>query len=268
MRGPARYLQTVDIRAAEADDYPAFAALFPELESGDPTPKLQKWSDEIAPQTVLAVVGQEVLGYLFYQRLHDDIYVRHLVVAPGARRAGAGRALLGWLRAHKGRARRWRLNVKPGNVPAVALYRSVGMEVAHWSLALRLSFEQWSTFPEPARGVVSGLLDPELDAAAERALGLPEGQVAHARASRRVVVGVIDGAEVVGLALFDPGFPGAFPFRARTPAHARALAEGTRPHVREDDLQFVVEGDEALRAASLAAGAVIRMETWHMEGPI
>lgn len=257
----------MNVRAAEVDDYPSFAALFPELESGDPTPSVQKWSGEIAPQTVLAVEGDEVLGYLFYQRLHDDIYVRHLVVAPGARRGGVGRALLAWLRANRGGARRWRLNVKPGNTAAVALYRSMGMEVAYWSLALRLSWAQWGALPEPARGVVSGLLDPQLDAVAERALGLPEGQVAHGRASRRVVVGVIDGAEVAGIALFDPGFPGAFPFRARTPMHARALAEGVRPHVLEDFLQFVVEGDEALRAAALAAGAVVRMETWHMAGP-
>lgn len=258
----------MDIRAAEADDYPSFAALFPELESGDPTPGLQRWTREIAPQAVLAVEGHEVLGYLFYQRLRDDIYVRHLVVAPGGRRMGVGRALLAWLRGNRGSARRWRLNVKPGNAAAVALYRSAGMELAHWSLALRLDWGQWERLPAPGRGVVSGLLDPQLDVAAERAMGLPGGQVAHARASRRVVVGVVDGAEVAGLALFDPGFPGAFPFRARTPAHARALAEAVRPHAREDFLQFVVEGDEALRAAALAAGAIVRMETWHMEGSL
>lgn len=258
----------MDLRRALPHDYEAFAALFPELRSGDPTPSRARWEAEVAPCTWLATLGDEVLGYAFVQRLHREVYVRHLVVAPGARQRGVGRRLLEQVRAEAAGLDGWRLNVKPDNLAAIALYRAVGMEVAYASTAMRATWAQLAMLPEPARGVVAGELEPVLDAAAESALSLPAGQLAHARSVGRRVVCAIDGAGVVALAVFDPGFPGAFPFRARSPAHARALCDALRPHAREDFLNFVVEGDPALREAMLAVGATVRMDTLHMTGPL
>ncbi len=258
----------MDIRRALGSDYEAFAALFPELVSGDPTPDRARWASEIAPHAWLATRGDDVLGYIFLQRLAREVYVRHVVVAPGARGCGTGRALMEFVRAQFRDLDRWRLNVKPENAAAIGLYRAMGMTVAHASTAMRATWDQLSALPAPARGVVAGDLEPVLDGAAERAMDLPLGQLAHARSTGRRVVCAIDGAEVAALAVFDPGFPGAFPFRARTVPHARALCDGLRPHARQDYLNFVVEGDPGLRQGMLDAGATVRMETLHMVGTL
>lgn len=246
------------MRPATAADFALFARLYAELETGDPTPSEARWVKEIAPQTWIC----DEAAYIFVQRLDGAAYIRHVATAPEARRRGLGRRMMEHIRAQLRAAgvREWHLNVKPGNQAARALYEAVGMRLAYASTALRLGWEQWASFP--AGGVAGPLHD--LDGA-EAAWDLPRGQLAHARAEGRLLFGAPDHAAV---AVYDPAFPGAFPFRARGLATARALAEAIRPFGKEDFLNFVTEADPALRDAALAAGALLRMEVLHYQGEI
>lgn len=70
--------------------------------------------------------------------------------------------------------------------------------------------------------------------------------------------------------MFDPDFPGAFPFRVAAPTLARPLLEALRPHARPgvDAVGLVVEDDDALAALLVAAGATVRARMVQYEGPL
>ena len=71
-------------------------------------------------------------------------------------------------------------------------------------------------------------------------------------------------------AVFDPTFPGAYPFRAKTIDDATSLLHALRPHARPNDdiINVVTEDQEALADALIAIGATVRIETMHMRGPL
>lgn len=70
----------------------------------------------------------EALGFALAWRAADELHLIDLAVAPGARRAGLGRALVEAViaMARAENARLILLEVRAGNVPALALYRSTG----------------------------------------------------------------------------------------------------------------------------------------------
>jgi ribosomal-protein-alanine N-acetyltransferase len=72
--------------------------------------------------------GGEALGFALFWRAADEVHLIDLAVAPGARRAGLGRALLDAVirEARAGDARLLLLEVRAKNAPALALYRSAG----------------------------------------------------------------------------------------------------------------------------------------------
>jgi [ribosomal protein S18]-alanine N-acetyltransferase len=133
----------VSIRRAGRDDYAAFCRLFPELLVDDPVPGLDAWTSVLSASTWLATVDGEVLGYCYVQEYVETGYVRHVVVSPTARKRGLGRALMcsaaESLRSHGKRS--WRLNVRPSNQAARALYDRLGLHEKYLAHALRL---QWS----------------------------------------------------------------------------------------------------------------------------
>jgi [ribosomal protein S18]-alanine N-acetyltransferase len=71
---------------------------------------------------------REPMGFALVWRAADEVHVIDLAVAPEARRAGVGRALLDAVigDARAGDARLLLLEVRAGNAPALALYRSAG----------------------------------------------------------------------------------------------------------------------------------------------
>jgi ribosomal-protein-alanine N-acetyltransferase len=81
-----------------------------------------------------AVAGGRVLGYAMLRGWDEGYDEPSLGIAvhPEARSTGLARALMLYLHAEARRrgARRIRLKVYPGNAPALALYRSLGYEVA------------------------------------------------------------------------------------------------------------------------------------------
>jgi ribosomal-protein-alanine N-acetyltransferase len=96
------------------------------------------WSEELVRRelghefsTVLLATGGAdvgILGFAVVWLVHDELHVLNVAVAPEARRRGLARAILDQVEA-RGReqgARVSMLEVRRGNAPAIALYRSLG----------------------------------------------------------------------------------------------------------------------------------------------
>src|SRR5262249_51786071 len=69
----------------------------------------------------------EVLGYVLFWHVTDEIHLLNVAVAPGERRGGIGRALveevIAYAKAHA--AAKILLEVRASNVPAIALYKAL-----------------------------------------------------------------------------------------------------------------------------------------------
>jgi ribosomal protein S18 acetylase RimI-like enzyme len=262
--------EDLTLRSARPEDHEAVARLFVELGTGDAPPSRERFEREMLAGTVVAEARGRVVGYAYAQALKTMGYVRHVVAAPELRRAGVGRALM------REQARRlramgctsWCLNVKPDNVPALRLYESLGMKLAWRSHALRFP---WGLLAgvEPAK---VELRPPALseEHALEAAFRMPSGQLSQTRAlPNRVVLSAWDAGNPVGVACFDPNFPGAFPFHARDLGVTRVLVDECARHAPGAPfMQVVVDGHEALARQLLAAGATLRLETVHYQGPL
>jgi GNAT superfamily N-acetyltransferase len=269
------------LRPASPADYPAFVRFFGELETGDPVPSAERWAGGDCARTQFLVENDALVGYAMCEPVGVVALVRHLVVDPRRRGQGLGEELLRRL-AIQLRAlgcQSWRLNVKIDNQPALRLYRRLGFDVHHRSVALRLGWTMVGRLPRSPRRLLARDVGPADDAALEGQFELVAGQLARMRTQLGPVLLSVHevepataggGAAVRGLARFDPGFPGAYPFRARSPQAARALLEAMRGFARPGDehVDLVIEGDESITAALRSAGATVRLELYHMRGLI
>jgi hypothetical protein len=72
------------------------------------------------------------------------------------------------------------------------------------------------------------------------------------------------------VAVFDPAFPGAFPFRVARPALAKALLQGIRHHARPEHgfVNLVIEADSERVEWLRSAGANARFEIVQYQGRI
>jgi ribosomal protein S18 acetylase RimI-like enzyme len=262
------------IRAARPDDYSSFARLFPELAVDDPTPSRERWLAELAATTLIAERAQQPVGYAYFQLLDGIGYVRNVVSAPEARRTGVGAALMLAIADHlrKKGAKAWCLNVKPRNLPAVRLYEKLGMKRIHASVALQISWQDVAALPPAPADAHHASIAADDDGALEAALKLPGGLLAQLRSQGRVLLKLERSVsrEPLGLAAFDPQFPGAFPFRLTHAEYAPALLCPLREHAlpEHDFLRLVIEDDAALVAALKAAGATVHLEFVHYRGPL
>jgi ribosomal protein S18 acetylase RimI-like enzyme len=119
----------VETRSATVDDYDAYVALFAALGVDEPVPSRERFAADIVARMLIACDGGEAVGYALLEHLAEVGYVRNLVSSPAHRRRGIGRALMVAMRERfvaRG-ARAWCLNVKPDNLPAIALYRECGL---------------------------------------------------------------------------------------------------------------------------------------------
>lgn len=258
------------IRRAEPGDYPAYARLFPQMETGDPVPGVEHYQRNVMPQTQVWEEDGYVVGLVLAELLSDTGYIRHVIVDPQARGRGIGRALM-LAAARTVRAaglRRWALNVKPNNAPAVGLYRSLGMTRAYGSATVRMDWSIGDRLP-PATDVTVEVAEPPSFAKIEIALGLPAGLLRLRHPDCRMLV-ARRGTEIVGVAAFDPHHPGAYPFRALDVPTAAALLRAAHPFADPDHdyTQLVFEDAPALVAAFVAAGARIHFEFDHYTGPV
>lgn len=268
-------MEELIIRAARLEDYDDFARLFPELLVGDPVPGIERWRDEMVPSSLIAERGGRVLGYSYFQLIGATGHIRNVVVAPEARGAGVGAALMAAMRQRFAEAGigAWNLNVKPDNQPARRLYERCGMHAQYRSTALGLRWELLPSLPGPVVAVAARVVQPAEDDRFERALGLLPGELHSGRAlPGRVVVGLVHGADSTpaGVAVFNPSFPGAYPFRVAHPSYSAALLAGMRPHAlpQHDWVGMFIENDDAAVAALVAAGATVRLEALHYHGAV
>lgn len=256
------------VRRAAPADYPAFSRLFPELGVDDPVPGPEVWASVFVPSTWIAARGDEVLGFCYFQEYEDTGYVRNVVVAPSARKLGVGRVLMSATAAElraKGK-RTWRLNVKPDNQAALVLYARMGMQPQYAAQALRLP---WTASPLiPSGNAVVRELAGDRDGELEELFGLERGQLAFARGLGRMLLEAVSitGERSIGLAVFDPKYPGAFPFRVKDLAAVAPLLAAMRPHVEQPYVNLVAEDDERLASLLMSAGASIRFEVLHLQG--
>ena len=262
------------IRPAKPEDYGVFVRLFPELAVEEKPVERGRWEREVMPTTLVAEAGagHEAVGYAYFQIIRDTAYVRHLVTDPGARRHGVGKALMnaiaGRARAHSPPCVSWCLNVKPDNVAALALYTCMGLRRAFETRALKVA---WSVVDarqtlHDAR-VLARVITPEDDARVEPPMKLLHGQLAASRRLEgRVLIGLFDEETVLGATVFDPTFPGAYPFRVARPDLALVLLDALRPYASPTDtlVNVVVEGQPDVADALVAAGATVKLETLHM----
>lgn len=250
-----------------------FARLVVELGHGEPLPDPDTWTTHIAPDRVFLACEGACVGYVWVQVMDGVGYVRHVVVDPGRRGQGLGRRLMAIAaeRLLANGCTRWELNVKPDNAPALALYRSLGMDFEYPTWVLRLPPEQAGGLPAEDPALRVDELPAERDAELAAAFRVPRGVFAfHRRKPRTRVFTVMRHARPCGLALFDPRIDGCFPFRAADPAVARAAIEALAPHLSSPaaELLLAIERDGAVAEALLALGATLRFRIEHLAGPL
>jgi GNAT superfamily N-acetyltransferase len=261
-------MRSVTIRAATGGDYASFARLFPFLGVDDPIPPAERWA-KMLPDAFVADRDGVVIGYLTGQVLPHGGYVRNVVVDPASQGKGVGRALMLRFAEHVRAAglREWELNVKPENVPAVALYTSLGMRRTHPSVSLRFDWTLVDALPDAPCTIEA--LGAEDDERVESALGVTPGVIARSReAGGKVILAAWRDGSPVGVAVFDPAFPGAFPFRVADPDVAGPLCRALRPHALQPVMQLTIEDDAVTRERFTSRGALVRMEIDHYRGPL
>ena len=262
-------------RPARTDDYPHFARFFAELRVPEPAPSPEKFTRNFMPSAFFLEEGANLVAYGCTYPIGTFGMVLHVVVAPEARGRGVGAAVMRECAARLKAARctHWRLNVKPDNVPAIRLYERFGMRRTITSVSLRVYFRQLSVLAPAERdlSVVPLAGDGSEHERIEQAFDLPRGALAQRQGLGRLLLRLRDAGDpselALGVAAFDPDFPGANPFRVREPAFARALLEGMRARARpeHDSFRVFVEGDPELAAHLRAAGAETTLEAVCME---
>ena len=261
------------IRAAIAADYPTYQRLFPELATGDRVLEADEFEREVMPTMLVA---EPALGYVHYAALKGVTFVRHVATAPEARRQGIARMLLQEVAdgARAPESTEWCLNVKPDNAAAIALYEGLGMSRRSMSRALGI---RWRTIEDApvdvvaAASVVAREILSEDDARVTTAMRLMPGQLETARAMGGRTLFMLEAPGiVVGAAIFDPKFPGAYPFRVARPELAPVLLRALQPFKlpAQDMLSVVCEDQPDVAALLESLGAWLKLEAIHMRGPL
>ncbi len=265
----ATQARQVRLRPADDGDYEAVRRLFAELATGDPLPTAERYRQTLRPHTIVASLEGAVVGYVYGEILGGLGYVRHLAVDPSHRRSGVGRTLMNQAARtfRDAGCTTWCLNVKPDNVPAIRLYEALGFEKVYASKALRCD---WQKVPSGGAPPAARVVAPEEDARVEAEFRILPGQFRTAREAGRVLLVVSSGGQDAAACIFDPGFPGAYPFRAETASAAFDLLRAIRPHARPTDpsVDVVIEDQPEIADALLATGALLKLDIVHMRGPL
>ena len=270
-------MSTWTARPAEPSDYEAFTRLLPELRTPDPTPSPERWRDDLCRRAVILETDGAPVGYGLWAILREAAHVIHVVIGPEARGRGAGRALMQAIatQIQAAGAERWYLYVKTDNTPAIGLYERFGFTRHHDATALAFPWSGLANLPRAPETVLARPAKPEEDAALESAFELPSGGLAqYGRGPGQVVYRLIAPERPddmrIGVATFDPAFPGGRYLAVARPALATALLEALQPLARPGDAiaNLMIEGDPELVAILIAAGARVHFELVQMTGRI
>lgn len=214
---------------------------------------------------------KEVVGYVWWTATGASLpegQVKCIIVHGDHRRHGVATALLQAV-AKKLKERkciRWRLHVRPENQPAVMLYQKLGMQRLCGAAEVSLTWNCVSQLPsgaEEGTPVCLPVVSSEEEAVLESAFGLCPGVFCEARElGGRIPLQLRSSGgdnELLGCCIFDPAFPGAYPFCVTRPAFARTLLDEMQKHHDEarDDFFLLIEKQEALTDALVAASAEV-----------
>lgn len=270
-----RVRDMLSIRRAKPADYADVTRWMAELAVDDTPPERSRWCEQYLPGTIIAELdtprhAPRPAGYAFYVQTDRDVYVRNLVSDPAYRKRGVGRALMTWV-ARNTRERgavTWRLNVKSDNMPALTLYRSLGMRRAYASAAIRIEFDVCARLraKRPVAEVSSAL---EWDAL-EAHHGLAKGTVSGRVVQGDIVLATRDRRGPRSLAVFDPSFPGAFVFKPADVDDAEALLRAMLRYCEPGPglLQVVLEDSEDTVSQLVERGAYVQMRFLHYAGDL
>jgi [ribosomal protein S18]-alanine N-acetyltransferase len=77
------------------------------------------------------VADDEVVAYIIYWQIHDDVQVNNIAVHPDCRGLGLGEAMMRYAiaRVREAGATFMTLEVRPSNAPALTLYKKLGFEI-------------------------------------------------------------------------------------------------------------------------------------------
>jgi ribosomal-protein-alanine N-acetyltransferase len=83
------------------------------------------------PLVVVRKPGDEVVGYIIFWHIREDVQVNNFAVHPDLRGKGIGEALMRHVidRVRKNGATFMTLEVRPSNAAAVTLYKKLGFEI-------------------------------------------------------------------------------------------------------------------------------------------
>jgi [ribosomal protein S18]-alanine N-acetyltransferase len=83
------------------------------------------------PMVVVRRPGEEVVGYIIYWQIRDDVQVNNIAVHPECRGLGLGEAMMRYAiaKSREAGATFVTLEVRQSNTPALTLYQKLGFEV-------------------------------------------------------------------------------------------------------------------------------------------
>jgi len=83
------------------------------------------------PLVVVRRPGQEVVAYIIYWQIGDDVQVNNVAVHPDCRGLGLGETMMRYAiaKVREAGAAFMTLEVRPSNTPAVTLYKKLGFEI-------------------------------------------------------------------------------------------------------------------------------------------
>ena len=83
------------------------------------------------PMVVVRRPGEEVVGYIVYWQIRDDVQVNNIAVHPECRGLGLGEAMMRYAiaKSREAGATFVTLEVRQSNTPALTLYRKLGFEI-------------------------------------------------------------------------------------------------------------------------------------------
>jgi ribosomal protein S18 acetylase RimI-like enzyme len=264
-------------RPATAADHATFTRLLAELGVDDPPPSLEAWMADTAGTTRMLEAEGRVVGYGTSHLLGSIGFVSMIVIDPGERLRGAGRALMRCMAASfraLGCAE-WALHVKVGNEPALRLYRSLGLEPQYWAKVFRLAWDDVARLPREDGTFALKAIEASEEAALEASFQLLPGRLAAqwrraGRVQRQLVETRASGDVCVGVVSSASSFLHAAPFRMARPSLAPWLIDALRPFATPDNpsVGLVVEDDAALAEVIAAAGGEVRFEMLLLRGPL
>jgi len=252
--------------------------MFPALGVEDPPPTAEMWERELVSRTFFVDGPEGPLAYAVVDVVGggDIGFVVQLVVDAPARGQGLGRRVMRALaeRFREQGCTQWRLNVKPDNAPALALYTSLGMRPARESVTLRVTRAQVEALPRATEPLEVVPVTEADHAALTEAFQLTPGKLAWFASfpSHQLLRLARPGGAAMAapLGFMDVRASGEilYPLFATTPAHARVLLEEGFRQVGVERLRVVLTDDRPLLERLRAAGATVVLETLELRGPL